>query len=90
MEIIIRHEGNRFITTVEGMESVLEYEMYGESTVVFSHTYVPIELRGRGLATEIIKEGLDWARQENLKVIPACSAVQRYIDRHPEYKLTTV
>lgn len=85
---MIKHENNRFVKTVEGMESVLEYEMYGSETVVFSHTFVPVELRGRGLATEIIKVGLDWAKKENLKIIPACSAVQRYIDRHPEYQLS--
>lgn len=85
---MIKHENNRFVKTVDGMESVLEYEYYESGTIVFSHTYVPVELRGRGLATEIIKEGLEWAQKENLKVIPACSAVQRYIDRHPEYQLS--
>ncbi len=88
METTIRHEGNRFIKTVEGLESILEYEMYGDATVVFSHTFVPVELRGRGLATEIIKVGLDWARKENLKVIAACSAVQRYMERNPEYQFS--
>jgi len=35
---------------------------------------------------DIIKEGIDYAIESNLKIIPACSAVRTFIERNPEYK----
>jgi predicted GNAT family acetyltransferase len=88
MDSEVIHENNRFYTIVNGMESHLEYEMYGDKTVVFYHTYVPESLRGKGLAKMIIKEGLDWALSKNYRVIPSCSAVRTFILRNPEYSST--
>lgn len=84
----IIHDSNKFYKVVDGMESVLAYEMNDPSTVIFYHTFVPIELRGRGLSKEIIKEGLEWARDRKYRVIPACSAVRRFIEMNPEYQGT--
>lgn len=81
----IRHEANKFYTVINGLESSLEYELVNKSTVVFHHTFVPDELRGRGIAKEIIKEGLDWAISENLEIIATCSAVERYIELNSTY-----
>lgn len=86
MKAEVLHERNKFYKVVDGLESHMDYEMHEPSTVVFYHTYVPEELRGKGLAKEIIKEGLDWAISEKLEIIPACSAVRRFIDLNSEYK----
>jgi predicted GNAT family acetyltransferase len=82
----VLHEQNKFYKVVDGLESHMDYEMHAPSTVVFYHTFVPEELRGRGLAREIIKEGLDWAMSEHLEIIPACSAVRSFMERYDHYK----
>lgn len=63
----------------------MEYEMDGK-TIVFYHTYVPPELRGKGLAKKIIQAGLDWAMSEKYIIVPTCSAVQRFIEMNQDYK----
>ncbi len=82
----IIHIADKFYKIVDNHECLLEYEIHGEDTIVFFHTFVPVPLRGKGLAMEIIKEGLDYAVESNLKIIPACSAVRTFIERNPEYK----
>lgn len=82
----VLHEKNKFYKIIDGLESHMDYELHEPSTVVFYHTYVPEELRGQGLAKEIIREGLDWAMSENLDIIPACSAVRRFIDLNSNYR----
>lgn len=82
----IIHEKNRFYKKVDGLDCELEYLIYNNDTIEFYHTYVPESLRGKGLAMEIIQEGLDYAVANNFKVIPSCSAVKRFIDRHPNYR----
>ena len=61
MKTEVIHEDNRFIKTVDGLDCELEYIIPEEGCINFFHTYVPEPLRGKGLAMEIIKEGLDFA-----------------------------
>jgi len=49
------------------------------------HTEVPIEDQGQGIASDLAKAALDYARGENLQVVPTCPFVSTYIKRHPEY-----
>ena len=86
MKTEVLHKQNRFYKIVDGLEAHMDYEIHEPSTVVFYHTYVPEELRGKGLAKEIIKEGLDWAMSENMNIVPACSAVRLFISLNPDYK----
>ncbi|MFT7724105.1 MAG: GNAT family N-acetyltransferase [Roseateles sp.] len=65
--------------------SMLDYEL-GSSHVVFTHTVVPAAYQGQGLAARLVEAGLAWAREQGLKVVPACSYVNAYIKRHPEWQ----
>ncbi|MES2697869.1 MAG: GNAT family N-acetyltransferase, partial [Verrucomicrobiota bacterium] len=71
--------------TVGGYLSMAEY-VRREGTMTMTHTFVPPELRGKGIAEKLVRAALDYARAEKLRVIPACSYVAMFIERHPEYK----
>ena len=51
-------------------ESVLDYELQ-PGRVVFTHTIVPGHYQGQGLAARLVEAGLAWARDQQLKVVPA-------------------
>lgn len=76
-----RDGGGRF-TTGEGA-SELTYVWRDAQTVVFDHTFVPPEERSQGIAAELVKAGIAWARQENLKVVPQCPYVAVLFKRNP-------
>lgn len=65
--------------------SVLDYQL-APGRVVFTHTGVPAAYQGQGLAARLVEAGLHWARAQGLKVEPACSYVQTYLQRHPEWQ----
>ena len=65
--------------------SVLDYRL-APGRVVFTHTGVPPAHQGQGLAARLVEAGLHWARDQGLKVEPACSYVQTYLQRHPEWQ----
>ena len=48
------------------------------------HTEVPAEARGRGAAGHVVAAALDYAEAQGLKVMPLCSYVRGYFQRHPE------
>ncbi|UFW83202.1 N-acetyltransferase [Bradyrhizobium barranii] len=54
------------------------------SAVIITHTETPRALRGRGIASELIKGALDLIRRDGKKVIASCGFVVDYLDRHPE------
>lgn len=82
----VRHDPGRqrFVLATTPI-SVLDYEL-ASGRVVFTHTGVPPEYRGQGLAAKLVEAGLRWAREQGLKVVPACSYVSVFIQRHPEWQ----
>lgn len=83
-DVVHRVAAHRYEMVVDGHLSVCEYEEAGGRRV-FTHTLVPAELRGRGIAERLVRAALDDARAGNLKVVPACAYVARFIERHPQY-----
>ena len=73
----------RFETTVEGQLCVADYQRRGD-VVWMTHTGVPQAVGGRGIAAELVRVALEWAREQGLKVEPSCSYVAVYMRRHPE------
>jgi len=54
------------------------------SAVIITHTETPRALRGRGIASELVKGALELIRGDGKKVIAGCGFVVDYLDRHPE------
>jgi predicted GNAT family acetyltransferase len=76
-------ERGRFQAMVDGLRCVADYRLAGD-VMVMTHTEVPDELAGRGIAAALVSAALRHAREHGLKVRPACSYVQAYMRRHPE------
>lgn len=83
----VRHNSaaHRFEAEVDGLLSVADYELRG-ADLVMTHTLVPPQLRGRGIAEKLVRAALEHARTERLRVVPACSYVGGFIARHPEFQ----
>jgi predicted GNAT family acetyltransferase len=54
------------------------------SAVIITHTETPRALRGRGIASELVKGALQLIRADGKKVIAGCGFVVDYLHRHPE------
>ena len=77
MEVLHDEKGGRFyIPLPEGGEAVLSYRRQGK-TLDFYSTYVPPELRTKGLAEKVVEAGFRYAQANGYKVIPSCSYVSR-------------
>jgi predicted GNAT family acetyltransferase len=83
---VSHNEGaSRFECEVDGRLSVADYEIR-DGAMVLTHTEVPRELSGRGIAQKIVSAALDHARAHHLRVVAQCPYVAAYIERHPEYR----
>ena len=74
----------RFELDVEGAVAFANYRLTPQA-VIITHTETPRALRGRGVASELIKGSLDLIRADGRKVIAGCGFVVDYLTKHPEY-----
>ena len=56
---------------------------------VFHHTEVDPAYGGRGLATILVEEALNAARDEGKRIVPGCSMVVTVLKKHPEFDAIT-
>lgn len=83
--VIHRPAAGCYECVVDGHRSVCEYVL-ADGEMVFTHTYVPPELRGRGVAEQLVRAALADAARDGRKVRPQCSYVARFIERHAEFQ----
>lgn len=83
--VIHNAAAKRFEVTVDGKVAFSKYLLVGEKFIV-EHTEVPVELENKGLASRIVRTALDYARAQNLRVMPLCPFTAAFIHRHPEYQ----
>ena len=62
----------------------IDYREQGDALCLV-HTEVEPAYEGQGLAAKLARGALDDARASGRKVVPTCSYVARYIERHPDY-----
>lgn len=50
-----------------------------------NHTFVPNEMRGKGIAAELVEALVADAKSDGFKIRPACSYVDAQFKQHPEW-----
>jgi predicted GNAT family acetyltransferase len=85
--IVVEHNRteSRFETRVDGRLCLVVYRLVGH-TMWLTHTEVPTPLRGQGIAAQLVVAALQAALAERWQVRPACSYVEAYLRRHPEWQ----
>lgn len=74
---------SRFELDVNGVTAVANYQLKG-GVMTFAHTEVPPQARHGGIASQLIAGALQAARARGFKIVPHCSFVKAYVDKHPE------
>ena len=75
---------NQFETTIDGATAVAAYHKR-DGKLVLTHTEVPPELSGRGIAGQLAKKAFEHARENQLRIVPLCSYMAGWAEKHPEY-----
>jgi hypothetical protein len=85
--VVVEHnpDAQRLEAYVEGHLAQLNY-MRQDGRIFFTYVGVPRPIEGQGIGSALVRAGLEYARSERLVVVPLCSFVRSYIERHPEYR----
>ncbi len=71
-----------FTTTRGGHAAELAYARPSDEVIDFTHTFVDEALRGQGLADELARAALAYARTQKLRVKTTCSFMAGFVQRH--------
>ena len=47
---------------------------------------MPSAFEGQGIGRELVESTLEALRERDVRIIPECSFIVRYIQRHPEWE----
>lgn len=71
----------RFEVKTDGLIAELTYQIEGER-ILMLHTGVPPELEGRGIGSALAAAAVAYAQEQSLTVVPLCSFVRHWLDKH--------
>ena len=78
------HKG-AFVWTQDGKRlAEMTYTVAGSKTII-DHTTVDDVLRGKGVGAQLVRAAVEWARKENVKLLPLCPFARSVFDKTPEY-----
>jgi uncharacterized protein len=85
--VTVQHEKNyqQFTIKFNDEDAELAYSKPSDGIIDFTHTYVPQSARGQGVAQLLVKEGLQYADENKLRVIASCPMVSTFIEKNTEY-----
>ncbi|HNR73144.1 MAG: N-acetyltransferase GCN5 [Bacteroidetes bacterium OLB12] len=62
----------------------MTYTVAGEKLIIIDHTEVSDKLRGQGAGKKLVLAAVEYARQNNIKVLPLCPFAKVTFDRTPD------
>lgn len=86
MPVEVQHNPaqHRFEVHVGDHVAELRYQRTGD-VIAYTHTEVPPALEGQGIAGQMAKYALDYAKDNNLRIQPLCPYVAKYVQRHHDW-----
>ena len=72
----------------EGDERIAEmiYLIDEAKKLIIEHTEVDESLRGQGIGLKLLNELVDFARDQNIKVVPVCSYAEAMFQKNEELR----
>ena len=84
-QVVNNQAESRYEMPVDGHVAILVYRRDG-TVLHLVHTEVPPQLEGRGLASRLVQGALDDIRAKGETIVPRCSYVTAWLQRHPAYR----
>ncbi len=85
-EIVKNAAARQYEMRVGEHVALVQFRSETDGTVRLLHTEVPPDLEGQGIGSRLARGVLDSIRAEGQQVVPQCTFIAGYIERHPEYQ----
>ena len=84
-DVVDNTSSSRFELAVDGEMAIVEYRI-ADGAIYFTHTETPYKLQGRGIAGKLVRAAVESAKARGLRIVPRCSYVADWLQKHPEFR----
>ncbi|MDT4012236.1 GNAT family N-acetyltransferase [Staphylococcus simulans] len=83
----IKHRHNKFYVgdSEENPDAEMTYVPTGKDKIIIDHTGVDESLRGQGIAKQLVEAGVNYARENDIKILATCPFAKQVLEETPEY-----
>lgn len=80
-----REKKGHFTASEDGVEAGrMTYSWAGPGKFIIDHTEVNPAFSGRGVGKQLVLAAVDYARENDLKIVPLCPFAKSVFDKDPE------
>lgn len=80
------HKGSFYIEENGTRQAEMTFSMAGDTIMIIDHTEVGDALRGKGAGLKLVNAGVEYARENNIKIIPLCPFAKSVFDKKEELR----
>lgn len=89
--MIIQHEegdtkGSFYIEDGDSRVAELTYSKRGSHKIIIDHTEVTEQLREKGVGKQLVMAAVEYARENDLKILPLCSFTKSVFEKVDEIR----
>ncbi len=78
-------KGMFFIEVDNQIYAEMTYVWAGTNKIIIDHTEVNEELKGKNAGKQMVAKAVEFARKENIKIVPLCPFAKSVFDKVAEY-----
>ena len=78
------HRGAFFVEEEGKRVAQLTYTVAG-TKIILDHTEIDDSLRGTGTGRKLVAAAVDWAREEDVRLMPLCPFARSVFDKTPDF-----
>ncbi len=76
-----------FVATFDGQKAgLMTYSWAGDDKIIIDHTEVEPAYNGKGVGKAMVYKAVEFARENNLKIIPLCPFVKATFQKNEEIR----
>jgi predicted GNAT family acetyltransferase len=88
MEVKNQNDGKRGVFFIEDDDKeigLMHYIFSGPGKMIIDHTEVDEAYEGKGLGRQLVKAGVEYAREHHMKILPLCPFAKKIFDITPDF-----
>lgn len=77
----------RFFVEIDGKKlALMTYSKAGQGKIIIDHTEVDESLKGQGVGYKLVEAAVEYARENNIKIMPLCPFAAAVFKKREAYK----
>ncbi len=88
-EVKLNIDGNKgyFHIDIDGkQEAKMTFVFAGDDKIIIDHTEVNPGNEGKGFGKQLVRKAVEYARENDIKIIPLCPFAKSVFDKVPEFR----